>query len=175
MSVRALVWFNVAITVCKVDRGDEAAHGSLESVRSRVITIPRRYAVRRGNASTGSSRSTGVSHVPQRPWANRLVARPETSGVTGSPWDAGVRAASWFRCRACLLIFGGWRGAAEGARRKGRSAVLRACGLRDLRESSRSFALDAGFCFHCAGIDVLAPMASGDRGRRHPRTMVLRG
>jgi hypothetical protein len=54
----------------------------------------------------------------------------------------------------------------DAARRKGRSVLLRACGLRGLR--ALSFGHAAGFGFRRAGIDVLALMMSGDRGDSRP-------
>src|SRR6476619_8240444 len=80
-----------------------------------------------------------------------------TRGLTGSPWDA-ERTAYRSRCRACLPISGRRPGAEEAARRKGRSALLRARGLRGLRATSRSFGLAAGFGFRI-GMAVFGPDA----------------
>ena len=55
-----------------------------------------------------------------------------------------------------LPISGRRPGAEEAARRKGRSALLRARGLRGLRATSRSFGLAADFGFR-VGMAVLAP------------------
>jgi hypothetical protein len=53
--------------------------------------------------------------------------------------------------------------------------ALRACGLWGLRTPSRSFTLAAGFGFRREGMFVVVPMTSGDRERRHSRTMAPRG